>query len=158
MSTRSNIGILNGNGTVTAIYCHWDGYIEYTGKILSEHYQEIEKAKELISGGDLSSLHPKIKPTGAHSFDNPQDDVCVYYHRDRGENWEQTKPKTFKNIFELYNASKKSWCEYLYIYIGNDWYYTKTYDENFCLTLKHLKSGLELIKKKEDEEEEEEEL
>lgn len=25
MSTRSNIGVLNNDGTVTAIYCHWDG-------------------------------------------------------------------------------------------------------------------------------------
>lgn len=71
MSTRSNIGVLNNDGTVTAIYCHWDGYVEYNGRILSEHYQEVEKVKELISGGDLSSLRQKIKPAGEHSFENP---------------------------------------------------------------------------------------
>lgn len=154
MSTRSEIAILNSDGTVTGIYCHWDGYVEHNGKILSEHYQKIEKVKKLISGGDLSSLHREIEPTAKHSFENPQDDVCIYYHRDREEEWEQTKPKTFKNIFELYNASKKSWCEYLYIYIGDDWYYTKTYNENPCLTLEHLKSDLELIKEEKEEDEE----
>lgn len=69
MSTRSNIAILNNDGTVTAIYAHWDGYIDYNGRILSESYQEIEKVKKLISGGDLSSLYREIEPTAKHSFE-----------------------------------------------------------------------------------------
>jgi len=28
MATRSNIGIVNEDGSVTGIYCHWDGYPE----------------------------------------------------------------------------------------------------------------------------------
>ena len=85
MSTRSNIGVLNNDGKVTAIYCHWDGYVEYNGRILAEYYQEIERVKKLISGGDLSSLNKEIEPTAEHSFENPQDDVCVSYYRGRGE-------------------------------------------------------------------------
>jgi len=34
MSTRSNIGIVNGDGSVKAIYCHFDGYPAYVGRIL----------------------------------------------------------------------------------------------------------------------------
>ena len=139
MSTRSNIGVLNNDGTVTAIYCHWDGYVEHNGQILSEHYQEVEKVKELISGGDLSSLRPKIKPTGEHSFENPQEDVCIYYHRDRDEQWEQTKPKTYESIIQLYEKLKDSWVEYLYIYIAGDWYYL-CINEDSTLKLNHLKS------------------
>ncbi len=32
MATRSNIGIVNDNGSVTGIYCHWDGYPEHKRK------------------------------------------------------------------------------------------------------------------------------
>ena len=38
MATRSNIGIVNEDDSITAIYCHWDGYPEHNGKILLNHY------------------------------------------------------------------------------------------------------------------------
>ncbi len=34
MATRSNIGIVNEDGSITGIYCHYDGYPEYVGKML----------------------------------------------------------------------------------------------------------------------------
>ncbi len=150
MSTRSNIGILNNDGTVTAVYCHWDGYVEYNGRILAEYYPEMERVKRLISGGDLSSLNKEIEPTADHSFDKPQDDVCVFYHRDRGEQWEDVKPDTYESIADMYNKLKNSWSEYLYVYIGNDWYYTRI-NEGEKLKLKHLKSELENQGDKNDE-------
>lgn len=33
MATRSRIGIENQDGTVTSVYCHWDGYPENNGRI-----------------------------------------------------------------------------------------------------------------------------
>jgi hypothetical protein len=56
MSTRSNIGILNEDGTVDYIYCHWDGYVENNGKILNENYTTEKQVRELINQGDMSSL------------------------------------------------------------------------------------------------------
>ena len=85
MSTRSRIGKLNADGTVTSVYCHWDGYPSYNGFLLQQFYSKEEVVDELISHGNLSYLAQKIDPTGAHSFDNPEDDVCVYYGRDRKE-------------------------------------------------------------------------
>jgi len=146
MSTRSEIAILNSDGTVTGIYCHWDGYVDHNGRILSESYQEIEKVKKLISGGDLSSLRKEIEPTAKHSFENPQDDVCIYYHRDREEEWEYTKPKVYSNILSLCESLKDSWVEYLYLYIGGDWWYWDIYrTERF--TLKHLKTDIKDLEK-----------
>ena len=74
MSTRSEIGILNSDGTIESVYCHWDGYPEYNGVILSEYYTKEEIVRELIRNGDLSSLHESIDPDKGmeHSFDNPQ--------------------------------------------------------------------------------------
>lgn len=85
MATRSTIGILEKDGTVSSIYCHWDGYLKNNGKILLENYNTEERVRELISLGSLSSLGKEIGTDLEHSFENPVEDVCVAYHRDRGE-------------------------------------------------------------------------
>lgn len=60
MATRSSISILNDDGSVDSIYCHFDGYQSGVGKILNDHYNTIEKAKELISKGDASYIKSTI--------------------------------------------------------------------------------------------------
>lgn len=87
MATRSRIGIENEDGTVSSVYCHWDGYPDNNGKILLSNYTDREKAEELIALGSISSLGKSIAPNPGlnHSFKEPQDDVTVAYHRDRGE-------------------------------------------------------------------------
>ena len=91
MSTNSNIRIKRKDGTQTGIYCHWDGYIENNGVILQLAYNTPEKVEELLKLGDLSSLGFVTKPyEGAvHDFDHSQENVCVAYHRDRGEEFHQ---------------------------------------------------------------------
>ena len=91
MSTRSRIGMVQPDGSVKSIYCHWDGYPQNNGNILIKHYTDIEKVKSLIELGSISSLGKNINPDpidGVHTFDNPQVDVTVAYHRDRGEDLE----------------------------------------------------------------------
>jgi hypothetical protein len=83
MGTRSTIAIENADGSVTGIYCHWDGYLSYNGRILQDHYTDEAKVRELIALGDLSSLDAEI---GVKTdFSNPADGQCVAYGRDRGE-------------------------------------------------------------------------
>ena len=84
MSTNSTIGI---EKQTKRIYCHWDGYPSYMLPILNEHYNTVEKIKELIDLGAISMLAPKIKPSenSKHSFNTPEDGVVIAYHRDRGE-------------------------------------------------------------------------
>lgn len=97
MATRSTIALEFADGTVQAVYCHWDGYLSNNGKILQEHYIDPFKVRELIDLGSLSSLAPEIGTK--HPFDNPhkygssewkawQDahkNQCTFYGRDRGE-------------------------------------------------------------------------
>lgn len=87
MATRSIVAIENENGTVTGVYCHWDGYLKGVGQILLDHYDAAAKVRRLIAGGALSSLAPAIDPPDGvpHSFAAPADGVCVFYHRDRGD-------------------------------------------------------------------------
>ena len=85
MATRSRIGIQKEDGSVTSIYCHWDGYPDHNGKLLLSNYTEREKVEELIALGSISSLRANVAPDSDHSFEKPQEDVTVAYHRDRGE-------------------------------------------------------------------------
>lgn len=95
MATRSIIGIKNLDGTYETVYCHWDGYPSHNGLLLAKFYTTEALVRELISFGDMSSLKASTIPTTAnHSYDNPEPDITVYYNRDRGESWDQTKPKT----------------------------------------------------------------
>jgi hypothetical protein len=69
MATRSKIAIENQDGTVTAIYCHWDGYVDGVGKTLFENYDR-EKLEQLIELGDISSLGETLDETVAyHGFE-----------------------------------------------------------------------------------------
>jgi hypothetical protein len=71
MATRSSIGIENADGTVTGVYCHWDGYLSHNGKLLYENFSTEEKVRELLSYGDIDSLGESIGEK--HPFHNPYD-------------------------------------------------------------------------------------
>ena len=53
-----------------------------------------------------------------HSFDNPEKDVCVFYHRDRGEDWTATRPiiygknRAFDTYYYLYIWENGCWTAY----------------------------------------------
>lgn len=97
MATRSLIGNYR-----SFIYCHWDGYPEHNGEILKKYYKDPKKVDELISLGDISSLAENINPdsTKPHNFEERQENVVVAYHRDRGEPWEEVKPRPMSKSFE----------------------------------------------------------
>lgn len=126
MATRCLIGCKDVNtGDIDYIYCHWDGYPQGKGSVgdtLKRFYETKDKVKKLINLGDLSSLRPKIAPENGeeHTFDNPLSDVCIFYHRDRKEPYEETKFRT--NIgFELGNSG----AEYLYLFENGKWKYSE---------------------------------
>lgn len=120
MSTRSRIGIINkGEVVADTVYCHWDGSPQYVGWILKLYYTNPEKIKELISGGDLSSIGEFIGEK--HDFDkrNEHEDWCTYYKRDRGEDgvdpqW-LSPSKFWEDSGEEYN--------YLFKVETGKWYY-----------------------------------
>ena len=58
MATRSNIGMKQADGTIKAIYCHWDGYPEGVGATLAEHYKNPAKVEALLNLGDIPNLSP----------------------------------------------------------------------------------------------------
>jgi len=123
MATRSNIGIVNEDGSITGIYCHYDGYPEYVGKMLLNHYTDVDWIHMLMDLGDLSILSENMNPTGPHSFNNPQKGVCVAYGRDRGETG--TNSRTFEDLGEYEHFG--SGVDYQYLFEDGKWMYRCTY-------------------------------
>jgi len=118
MSTNSNIAKKNSDGTITSIYCHWDGYPSNNGRILLDHYNNESKIDELLSLGSISSLAKNVKPIGkTHSFDNKEPNCVVAYHRDRGEDLEIT---VLANLKEF--KSTKHSREYNYLWDNGVWF------------------------------------
>jgi hypothetical protein len=56
MGTRSRIGIQLADESILSVYCHYDGYPEFNGVKLVEHFNSRDAATELIDGGDISCL------------------------------------------------------------------------------------------------------
>ena len=157
MSTRSRIGVMHGD-LVKSVYCHWDGYLAYNGKMLQEHYNSA-KANELVSLGDLSSLQPQIgeaHPFGYHGTDMSGEDyeakfgdMCTFYGRDRGESGTEFKvAHTFAEFLEQANGCG---AEYYYIMKDGVWYCGTTYDNMHPLS-KNLTALSEALAKEAEEE------
>ena len=113
MSTNAEIAVLNENGSVEAIYLHWDGYNHNgAGDMLREHYTELDKVKELIKLGDLSTLGPEIGEK--HDFDSRDASVCTAYGRDRGEDGAAA------DHYNDFAAFKREGCAQQYVYLFAD--------------------------------------
>ena len=65
MSTRSNVSILNPNGSVTTQYFHMDGGLTFTGQNLLDNYRTLDDAKKLIETGNYNDNHIPENPTAA---------------------------------------------------------------------------------------------
>jgi hypothetical protein len=96
MATRSRIAIENQDGTVTSIYCHFDGYLEGVGKKLFEHYDR-EKTEKLIELGDISALE--------ESTEN-----IIAYCRDRGEDLHYQTHSRVEALFEMDSSVDYIYC------------------------------------------------
>ena len=131
MATRSNIAIENQDGTVSAIYCHYDGYIDGVGKKLYENYTTKEKMEQLITLGDISSLGENKETT-------------VAYHRDRGEKLEE--PMQYKTV-ELYFDDFDGGGDYLYCFTLDGQFLVKQVSSRQVTFLKLVLEGEDVLQR-----------
>ena len=126
MGTRSAIGIKHGS-VIKAVYCHYDGYLEYVGRTLLLYYQDSIKVNRLISMGDMSTLGAAIG--NKHAFndrsnylDDGTAEQCTFYERDRGE--ENVGFRTFlseQQFVDEFEAGE----EFYYLYDRGTWFYSQ---------------------------------
>jgi hypothetical protein len=109
MSTRSRIGLQLSDGSVISIYCHFDGYSEFNGVKLVEHFNSYEKAAELIDLGDISCLWTNA---GWNNETLPETGPLPYSARG-----EDCPPRLDANLNE-YLADGE---EYAYLFRNGEW-------------------------------------
>lgn len=117
MATRSMIGIEDTDGSVTAIYCHWDGYIENgVGQMLVEHWTDIEKIDQLMQLGSLSVLGKEIgTKVPFNGFKGREQ--CLAHGRDKGER--DSKALVYPDLEAFVDAAYN--VDYLYLFVGENW-------------------------------------
>ncbi len=67
MSTHCRIGLVNDDGKVESIFCHYDGYPAGVSRHLKDNYSTKELVQELLSKGDLDHFEnglPVIEEEG----------------------------------------------------------------------------------------------
>jgi len=119
MATRSYIGVRNTDASVDYIYCHFDGYPEHNGKILTEHYSNINRVNELLNLGDLSVLGQFIGEK--MDFDKRIQNTCLAYGRDRGESNVDKKNSGYDTLITDQSV------DYVYVFDGDYWECHSTY-------------------------------
>lgn len=124
-STRSYVGRIDKDGTIHAVYVHSDGYPEWVGKVLQNHYQDEKKIDKLLSLGKsgISSLESEISGAPGHSFNRPVKDQTVFYGRDRGQNGDMT---ISANNYDRFYQDAFNAADYVYLWDEDNkkWVYT----------------------------------
>ena len=108
MSTRSRIALKLEDGQYRSVYCHWDGYPEGVGLVLSRHYHSEPKAHMVVRKGDLSSLEPQAPDA----------------YKDRGEPWERVKPVISPTRAHLLATARNDGADFLYTFANDQWHTT----------------------------------
>jgi len=128
MGTRSRIGIELSDSSILSVYCHYDGYPSFNGKVLREFYNTKEKVTQLINGGNISSLHTNV---GWNNETLPE--TGPQYYTSRGESIEENEPELSKDHGEYLKMSGDSDEEYSYLFADGEWmcYNTRSWDEKY---------------------------
>lgn len=105
MGTSANIGIYNPKtDSITASYCHYDGYVEGVGRTLVTSYNSQYDAEIVAKGGYLSSLSDDYLESKTNSVNS---DASVVY----------------EDIEHFYKQSfNDTGAEYAYVWDGNVWF------------------------------------
>jgi len=110
MGTRSRVAVMHGD-VCKSVYCHYDGYLDYTGEILNKHYDST-LANALVARGDNSGVKETLEE--------------MNFYSDRGEtdvSWQVAH--TFEEFLEQVESCG---AEYYYVLRDGVWYAGAVYD------------------------------
>jgi len=127
MATRARIGLKLEDGSIISAYHHWDGYPEWLGVTLKEHYNTKEDIAKLIDGGNMSSCYSDNEYDYEKQEFVKQDPKPNYYGGD------SERPRLSKN-FTQFAFDSKSGEEFLYLFVDNEW-------NGFSLDHKYYEDG-----------------
>jgi len=108
MSTRSNIVLLKENGACSAVYCHYDGYLEHNGKMLLDNYTSTKDVRALVAMGNIRSLKPTLDEMVEEEFTEP--------------------PQNFKRLASYMDQVDTLFIEFIYLWSEEEesWWVSKS--------------------------------
>jgi hypothetical protein len=142
MSTRSRIGILLPDDSILSVYHHWDGYPEWLGATLVEHYNTYEKASELIDGGNMSSCYSD------NEYDEEKQEFVKCDPRPEYYGGDDEAPILSKNFDEFTRID--CWQEYSYVFVKDRWVaysINQKFDKDYNNITKVIVKEVEIPKK-----------
>lgn len=104
------------DGSILAVYCHYDGYPAFNGRVLRDHYKTEEKVNKLIDGGFMSCLH-----TNAGWNQETLPETGPLYYTSRGESIEANEPIHYKDLNEFLWCDEHTGAEYTYHFVEGEW-------------------------------------
>ena len=123
MGTRSLVAVMHGD-VCKSVYCHYDGYLDYTGRILLAHYDSTA-ANALIARGDNSGVKETLEE--------------MNFYADRGE--EDVSWQVAHSFEEFLGQVDRCCGEYYYVMKDGVWYAGAVYDTEGL-----VKNGLVALK------------
>jgi len=106
MGTRSNIAYKKSTGEIVSMYCHYDGYPQYNGVMLNEHYNTREKARGLVDNGYQSALKETVEESNLDRV-------------------HEEPPKTYRS-FHAFIMDINFDIEWVYLFKDDAWHYAET--------------------------------
>ena len=104
---------INKSTEVMCIYHHFDGSPKLLGKTLLDEFDTYEKAINLVSFGDASSIIGDL--------------AVLYSNFSNEEEWQYTKPKQYKNEKDFESNCIES---YIYLFKDGQWLVKQCYSIN----------------------------
>ena len=112
MGTRSRVAVMHGT-VCKSVYCHYDGYLQYTGRLLQANYDSA-LANELVARGDNSGVKETLEG--------------MNFYGERGEedvSWQVSH--SFEEFLEQVECCHGEW---YYVMRDGVWYVGNMYDRD----------------------------
>ena len=119
-----------------SVYCHYDGYLDHTGRVLQEYYDSTA-ANQLVALGDNSGVQPTVEE--------------MNFYKDRGE--EDVGYRVAHSFEEFLEQVESCFGEYYYVMRDGVWYAGCVYETQGLIKngLVPLAEALSALKVAEDE-------
>ena len=119
MGTRSRVAVMHGD-VCKSVYCHYDGYLDYTGRILLNHYDSTA-ANMLIARGDNSGVKETVDEMNFYeAVEHLGEDVQEFVN---------STPWSVAHTFEEFLEQVEGCCgEYYYVMKDGVWYAGAVYN------------------------------
>jgi len=119
MGTRSLVGVMHGT-VCKSVYCHYDGYLSYTGQILQKHYDST-KANALVARGDNSGVKETLEEMNFYEDRQSEgEDVTEFVN--------STPWQVAHTFDEFLDQVQGCFAEYYYVMKEGVWYAGAVYD------------------------------